>query len=128
MVELDAQLTCDARRFRTDGNVQYVTQLLIWYEEAVKESRKGGVYKARYEEWLRDFVAAKRENKVSIETFSPSERTVRNFISAVSRSIRVLIDILRKACPRRSATRWRPRVAPPEMNQAARVPRPGLSA
>ncbi len=64
MVELNARLIQDARRFFTDANVHFVTQLISLYEKAVKQSQDGHQYEAKYEEWLGTFVAAafQREN------------------------------------------------------------------
>ena len=62
MVELDTQLLQEARRFCNDANWRHVTQLMIWYKNAIEESRDG-VYNVRHEERLRAFVAAEQDHE-----------------------------------------------------------------
>jgi hypothetical protein len=90
MVELDLRLILDARRLRTKANGWYIRQLIIWYMNAIKDSRQGGAYKARHEEWLREFVRLQHDR----ESFARDSQVLKRYCSEINqRSISIYPEL-----------------------------------
>jgi|SRR6187401_711105 len=90
MVELDLRLILDARRSRTSANGRYVRQFIVWYVNAIKDSRQGGAYKARYEEWLREFVRAQHDR----ESFARDSQVLKRYCGELNhRSISINAEL-----------------------------------